>query len=37
MDKQYRHVKVTVGLPNVTLRFRDGYYPFILCPSSGAQ
>jgi Ca-activated chloride channel homolog len=28
MDKQYRHVKVTVGLPNVTLRFRDGYYPF---------
>jgi len=27
-DKQYRHVKVTVGLPNVTLRARDGYYPF---------
>jgi hypothetical protein len=27
-DKQYRHIKVTVGLPNVTLRYRDGYYPF---------
>lgn len=27
-DKQYRHIKVTVGLPNITLRFRDGYYPF---------
>jgi VWFA-related protein len=27
-NKQYRHIKVTVGLPNVTLRFRDGYYPF---------
>jgi VWFA-related protein len=27
-DKQYRHVKVTVNLPNVTLRYRDGYYPF---------
>jgi Ca-activated chloride channel homolog len=26
--KQYRHIKVTVGLPNVTLRYRDGYYPF---------
>lgn len=29
-NKQYRHIKVTVGLPNVTLRFRDGYYPFLL-------
>ena len=28
VDKQYRHIKVTVGVPNVTLRFRDGYYPF---------
>jgi Ca-activated chloride channel family protein len=27
-DKQFRHIKVTVGLPNVTLRFRDGYFPF---------
>lgn len=27
-DKQYRHIKVTVGLPNVTLHYRDGYYPF---------
>jgi hypothetical protein len=27
-NKQYRHIKVTVGLPNVILRFRDGYYPF---------
>ncbi len=27
-DKQYRHIKVTVGLPNVTLHHRDGYYPF---------
>ncbi len=26
--RDYRHVKVTVGLPNVTLRYRDGYYPF---------
>lgn len=29
-NKTYRHVKVTVGLPNVTLRNRDGYYPFPL-------
>ena len=28
MNKQYRHVKVTVNLPNATLRYRDGYYPF---------
>jgi VWFA-related protein len=27
-DKQFRHIKVTVGLQNVTLRFRDGYFPF---------
>jgi len=27
-DKQLRHIKVTVGIPNVTLRFREGYYPF---------
>ena len=27
-DKQFRHIKVTVGLQNVTLRARDGYYPF---------
>ena len=27
-DKQYRHIKVTVGLPNVIIRNRDGYYPF---------
>jgi len=28
MNKQYRHVKVTVNLPNANLRYRDGYYPF---------
>ncbi len=28
IEKQYRHVKVTVGLPNVMLRYRDGYYPY---------
>ena len=27
-NRQYRRIKVTVGLPNVTLRYRDGYYPF---------
>ncbi len=27
-DKQYRRIKVTVGLPNVKLHHRDGYYPF---------
>ena len=27
-DKQYRHIKVSVGLPNVIIRNRDGYYPF---------
>jgi hypothetical protein len=27
-NKQYRHIKVTVGLPNVTLRAREGSYPF---------
>jgi VWFA-related protein len=27
-DKQYRHIKVTVGLQNVILRARDGYFPF---------
>ena len=27
--KSYRHIKVTVGFPNVTLRHRDGYYPFL--------
>lgn len=27
-DKQYRHIKVTVGLPGVTLRYREGYYPY---------
>jgi VWFA-related protein len=27
-NKLYRKIKVTVGLPNVILRFRDGYYPF---------
>ena len=32
MDKKYRHIKVTVGLPNVTLRYRDGYYPFPVQP-----
>jgi VWFA-related protein len=26
--KQYRHIKVTVGLPNVIIRHRDGYYPY---------
>jgi hypothetical protein len=26
--KQYRRIKVTVGLPNVIIRARDGYYPF---------
>jgi Ca-activated chloride channel family protein len=28
VDSTYRHIKVTVGLPNVTLRYRDGYYPY---------
>lgn len=27
-DKPYRRIKVTVGLPNVIIRHRDGYYPF---------
>jgi VWFA-related protein len=27
-DKVLRHIKVTVSVPNVTLRFREGYYPF---------
>ncbi len=27
-SKPYRHVKVTVGLPSVVVRARDGYYPF---------
>jgi hypothetical protein len=26
--KQYRNIKVTVGLPNVIIRARDGYYPY---------
>ena len=26
--KQYRKIKVSVGLPNVIVRARDGYYPF---------
>src|SRR6185312_13786482 len=27
-NKQYRKIKVSVGLPNVIVRARDGYYPF---------
>jgi len=27
-EKQYRHVRVVVNLPNVTVRYRPGYYPF---------
>jgi VWFA-related protein len=27
-NKQYRKIKVGVGLPNVIVRARDGYYPF---------
>jgi VWFA-related protein len=26
--KQYRHIKVTVGIPSIILRNRPGYYPF---------
>ena len=27
-DRQFRRIRVAVDLPNVTLRFRNGYYPF---------
>jgi len=27
-QKLYRHVRVAVDLPTVTVRYRDGYYPF---------
>ena len=27
-QKQYRHLKVSVNLPGVTVRARDGYYPY---------
>ncbi|HVW07359.1 MAG TPA: VWA domain-containing protein [Bryobacteraceae bacterium] len=33
-NKLYRRIKVTVGLPNVILRFRDGYYPFPVSASA---
>jgi VWFA-related protein len=26
--KQFRHIKVSVNLPNVQIRYRTGYYPF---------
>lgn len=26
--KQFRHIKVSVNLPNVQMRYRTGYYPF---------
>ena len=34
--KQYRNIKVSVGLPNVIIRARDGYYPFPV-PQQAAQ
>lgn len=36
-SKQFRHIRVAVGLPNVQVRYRNGYYPFGVPAADGQQ